>query len=283
MTWLLGVRIVIMLLALRRLGADISGVRCRKLPATRLILPLLLLAAALLVANQLVPRAVAMAALFTMDLLFLAACFMLASTLRTAPHLQYQEQRLQHAFERFFPSVVSRVFSVEVTVYAHIVAGFKGFVNPPRPSCASYVNGSKVAMLAIILTLSIVPDAFLLWLLLPHHLWWLALVLDVLEIWSCGWLFGIYGTMIARPHEIGEKQVVFHNGILKRVQVDRTEVAAARALGSVRRRALPRRRGDGSTVLTLGGVPVVEVELRSGRKLFVASDAPQALCDLLLA
>lgn len=172
-------------------------------------MPLLIFAAALLIANQLVPRTVAMVALLAIDLLFLAACFMLASSLRaSAPHPEYQEQRLQHGFERFFPSAMARVFSVELTVYAHIAAGLKGFINRPRPSHASYVNGSK------------------------------------------------------------------HNGILKRVQVDRDDVASARALGGVKRRALPRTRGDGSTVLARGGVPVVEVQLHSGKKLFVASDAP---------
>lgn len=284
MTWPVGVRIVIMLLALRRLGGDIAGIRRNELPATRLVVPLLVLTAALLVANQLVPRAVTIAVSFAVDLALLATCFMLASSLRaSAPQVQYQEERLQHAMERFFPSAFARLVSIEVTVYAHITTGLKGLIDPPRPSHASYVNGSKVAMLAIILTLSIVPDAVFLWVLLPHHLWWLAIVLDVLEIWSCGWLFGIYGSMIARPHEIGEERIVFHNGILKRVRIDRSEIAAARAIGSVKRRALPRRRGDGSTVLALGGVPIVEISLRSGKKLFVASDSPQALCSVLLA
>lgn len=168
-------------------------------------------------------------------------------------------------------------------MYAHALAGLKGFLNPPRPSYASYVNGSKVPMLAMLLTLSIVPDAFLLWLLLPHRLWWLAIILDVLEVWSCVWLFGFYGTMIARPHEIGEKNAVFYNGILKRVQVDRAEIVAVRALGTPKRRALPRTRGDGSAVLVMGGVPVVEVQLRRGERVFVASDAPHALCGMLLA
>lgn len=282
MTWLLGVRIVILLLALRRLSGDVLGVWRGRLPATRLVLPLLLLTAALLIANHLIPRSLVMAALAVIDLVFLAVCFMLVASLRAgAPHLSYREERLQQVFERFFPSAVARVAGLEIVVYAHILAGLKGFINPPAPSPSSYVNGSKIAMVAIILTLSVVPDAFLLWLLLPHHLWWLAIVLDVLEVWSCAWLFGLYGTMIARPHEIHEKHVVFHNGIVKRIRIERGEVVAARALGVVKRRALPRVRGD--AVLLLGGVPVVEVELRTGKKVFVASDAPQALCTLLQA
>lgn len=282
MAWLIGVRIVVLLLALRRLGGDAAGVARKQLPATRLALPVLLVMAALLVANHLVPRAVTIAALLAVDVLFLIACFVIAASLRaSALHLHYREDRLQHAFERFFPPAFARVFALELTVYSHVAAGAKGFVSPPKPSYASYVAGSKIIMLAIILTLSIVPDAFLLWLLLPHHLWWLALVLDALEIWSCGWLFGIYGTMIARPHEIGEESAVFHNGVLKRVRVDCADVLTARALGSVKRRALPRKRGDGSVVLALGGVPIVEIELRSGKKLFVASDAPDALVQRL--
>lgn len=137
-------------------------------------------------------------------------------------------------------------------------------------------------MLGVILTLSIVPDAFLLWLLLPHSLWWLALLFDVLEVWTCIWIFGLYGSMVLHPHELTPERVTFHSG-LNSVQVEPQSIAAARCLGLVRSRDLPRRRGDGSRVLTFGGVPVVEVALTSGIKLFVASDCPQALCDMLCA
>lgn len=265
MTWLLGVRIVIMLLALRRFGSDARRVWRKQLPPTRLVLPLLIFTAALLVANAIVPRTVAMAGLLALDLLFLASCFMLASSLRvSAPHLRHQEQRLAHAFERFFPPAFARLVSIELTVYSHIGAGLNGVVNPPRAGALTYVNGSKIVMLAIILTLAIVPDAFMLWLLLPHHLWWLALVLDVLEIWSCGWLFGLYGTMIARPHEIGEEHATFYNGVLKRTEVSRDDIVAA-----------------ASRDIKRNGVPVVEIELRGGKRLLIPSDAPDALVAVL--
>lgn len=264
MTWPLGVRIVIMALALRRLGLDGALVLRRELPPTRIMLPALVFLAALLVANHLIPRPVAVSGMFVVDLALMAACFMLARSLRVSPTAkQYQEDRLQHAFERFFPRMLAKVAAVEFTVYAHIVTGLRGVIDPPRVSCATYVNGSKLMMLGIILTLSIVPDAFLLWLLLPHRLWWLAAILDVLEVWGCGWLFGLYGTMIARPHEIDGDRIVFHNGVLTRSEVLRADIAGTRILGVVKRRGF--------------GAPIVELQLREGKRLLVASDAPAAL------
>lgn len=166
---------------------------------------------------------------------------------------------------------------------ADALTGLKAFVSPPRPDMRTYVNGSQCVMLAVIVTIAIVPDGFLFWMLMPRSLWWIVVILGVLEVWTSLWLFALYGSMVARPHEISGERIVLHNGMLGRVELEPKEIAAARSLGVVKRRALPRRRGDGSSVLAFGGVPVVEVELKSGRKIFVASDAPQVLCDALLA
>lgn len=281
---MLVVRVVLSVLMLRRVGADLTRVWRRELPATRLTLPLALLVGLLLVANHAVPRIIAAAGLVVLDVLVLVLCIGLVASLKsTTAQTLFTEKRLQHEFERFFPTAVARLASVELTVARHIARGVRAFINPPRADAATYVGSSKVALLAVVLSIAVVPDALLLWMVIPHRLWRLDIALNVLDVWACAWAFGLYGTMVARPHELGSERIVFHNGVLGRAEVVRGEIADATALGVVRRRALPRRRGDGSQVLAFGGVPIVNVRLRDGRSIFVASDVPHQLCSALVA
>ena len=167
----------------------------------------------------------------------------------------------------------------------HAGEGLRAFLNPPRASALTYVEGSQIPLGAVIVAIAAVPDAFVLWLALPHGLWWLALLVDVLEIWGALWLFGLYGTMARSPHLIADGRVRLHNGALQTLEFERSNVAAAASLGSIRRRKLPRKRGDGSAVLALPGVPIVDIRLRNPvrgvNRIFVASDRPEALCALV--
>ena len=296
MYWLLAFRLVLAGVLIRRLAADGMDVRRGKIPATRLIVPVIILIAALLVANQIVPRAVAAAASISMDVALLGACLWFAASYRHsngAPSTP--ELRLEHALSKFFPFWFARLVSAELTILSHAFAGAKAFVDPRRGTMHSYIQGSKIVIAGVVMAVAVVPDAFFFWLLLPHKLWWLAAVLDVLDVWACFWLFGIYGTMVRRPHEIEAHRVVFRNGIWQRVDVDPRVIRHARVLGVVKRRKLARR-GDASSVLAFGGVPIVEVVLdaparehcyflekpREVRHIFVASDAPDVLCSELL-
>lgn len=183
----------------------------------------------------------------------------------------------------------------DVAVLAHALVGIRAVINPEKPTAYSYVTGSKLIPLGVILVLAIIPDAVLLWLLLPQTLWWLALILNALEIWACVWFFGLYGTMVRSPHELSPEKVLFRNGILHSVEIDPRSIGEMRELGIVRRAKLPLNRGDHCAVLAFGGVPLVEIsfkvpglECRSGsqpkrnvERLFVASDVPGALVSAL--
>lgn len=284
MTWLFGVRIVIGGLALARLARDVASAREGRVPVTRCFLPLLALVAVALTAGNLIPRPVAAAGLALADVLFLSFCFALAAALRAGvSERRLPEERLQDVLERFFPPFFARYTSIELTVLRHAFAGVKAFVSPPKPTYASYVNGSPLGLFAMMLVLGAVPDAFLRWVFLPNLAWPIALGLNALELWACLWLFGLYGTMAARPHEISAGGVVLRNGVLGCVRFQPCDIVAARVLESTKRRHLPRKRGDGSHALVLGGVPIVHVTLAGGKDVFVASDAPHALCEALAA
>lgn len=297
MSWILAVRLVIVGLVLRRLATDFVKARSGEIPATRLVLPVAVVAAALLVANHIVPRVVVAGVLLALDVVFLVLCVGIVRSLREpVSGERFLEDRLYRALDRFFPEWFARLASVDVTVCSHALEGAKAFVNPARSTPYTYANGSKLVMMAVIVALSVVPDAFLFWILLPKQMWWLALLLDLLDIWACLWLFGLFGTMVRRPHEIHENRVVFRNGIFQTVSFNVQDIADVEEIGVVKRYKLPRKRGDGSTVLSFGGVPMLAVRLtqpalenhaflpapRQVTKIYVASDAPSALRDELL-
>ncbi len=164
----------------------------------------------------------------------------------------------------------------------HAGLGLRAFLNGPHPSACTYVESSPVPIVALLCGIGVIPDGVFYWLMMPHALWWLALALDVVEIWSALWLLGLYGTMVRNQHVIESERVTLYNGSLGSVAFDRGDVAGVTSLGVVKRRKLPRERGDGSKVLALGGVPIVDIRFKAPvngvTRVFVASDRPDALC-----
>ncbi len=234
--------------------------------------------------------------LFALDAAIIGVCIYMLRALRaSAGDDGYLESRLQQVFARFFPDWFARLASTDITLVVSAGAGLRAFITPPQASSRTYVHGSKIGMMASIITLSVVPDAFLIWVLLPHHVWWLALLLDLLDVWACLWLFGLLGTMANRPHEMRGEQIVLRNGILQSVRLDPKHIADVQCLGVVNRRKLPRKRGDRCAVLSFGGVPLVRIALnepaveyhlfrplpREVLTIFVASDKPESLCHEL--
>lgn len=297
MLWLLAIRIVIVALLLWRTGTEFAKVRRKELPVTRLTLPAVVLAASILVANALIPKAAALAVLVAMDAAILIICIcMLRALGATGSDGGFLESRLQLVFARFFPEWFARVASADITLIASAGAGLRSFIDPPQASSRTYVHGSKIGMMAVIITLSVVPDGFLLWMLLPHHLWWLALLLDLLDVWACLWLFGLLGTMANRPHDIRANEIVLRNGILQSVRLNAAHIRDVCCIGTVKRRKLPRNRGERCAVLSMGGVPLVRIALntpavehhlfrplpREVFTIFVPSDKPESLRQELM-
>lgn len=265
---------------------------------TRLILPAAFLAAALLVANQIVPKPVAAAILIALDITILALCFGLIRSLQASrAGAALLEERIAPVLERYFPPWFARLVSTDVTVVTKAMRGLASFIAPPSPTAYTYVNGSKIVFAAMIVGISVVPDGFFFWLLIPHKVWGLALILDVLDVWAFLWLFGLYGTMVKRPHVIGPDEVLLRNGIFQSVRLSTRSIIDVHILGHVKTHRLGRRRNDHSAALTFGGVPLLRIDLdqpgqdthlfrptpRDVLRVFVASDQPEALRSELLA
>lgn len=293
--WLV-IRLALIALLLRKIAVDARHVRRNEIASTRLIIPILILAAALLVANHLVPKPVAAVALLAIDFAFLLFCLKLVRAIQYSRSLnEMPERRLERVLLQFFPPMFAKFVSADITVLSHSLAGLKAFVNVVHHTPHTYLRGSKVIIIAVVMGAAIIPDAVFFWLLFPHHLWWFATLLNLLDIWAFLWLLGIYGTMARRPHEISLQKVVLRNGILQSVEFDPKDIKNINIIGIVKRRQLPRKRHDGSTVLTFGGVPLIDIELRrpavehhlffamprAVRRVYVATDVPDALTNEL--
>lgn len=288
----LALRIVIVSLLLRRIYQDGRDALRGEGPATRLIIPSIILIAAVIVANHLVSRPVAAVGLFSLDILFLILCIRIALGLRHRDGLL--EQRLENALAAYFPLWFARLVGMEFTILRQAPVGVKHFFNPGPAAASTYVHGAKMMLAALIISVATVPDFIFTALIVPQKFWVLRVVLDALEIYACAWLFGIFGTMVARPHELSEDRVIVRNGIFQAAEIDRSDVLSARALGVVKKKQLPATATE-AVVMCAAGVPVVEVVLREptpvhsmfslrpklAQTLFFSSDKADEMCRFL--
>lgn len=201
------------------------------------------------------------------------------------------EGRLTAKFRRFMPVGLARVAAREMTLLAHARIGLRAFALPQASCAASYAGGSKVALGAVILAVAVVPDAVFLLLLIPHAYIALAVFLSLLDVWAVVWLFGFYGTMVARPHDLNSGRITLHNGLLQSATFAPEHVGETTVRSRVKRRSLPRELREGAAFLGFGDLPILQIDLcepasayhaftpqpRSVLRIFVASDAPEQL------
>lgn len=189
------------------------------------------------------------------------------------------------------PLGLARFAAREMTLLAHARIGLRAFALPQARCDTSYVGGSKVALGAVILAVSVVPDAVFLLLVIPHAYLLLAVLLSLLDVWAVVWLFGLYGTMVARPHDLSSDLVILHNGLLQSATFSLKYVDDMTVRGRFKRRSLPRELREGAAFLGYGDIPMLQIDLcepvsvhhaftpgpRLVLRIFVASDAPEQL------
>lgn len=89
------------------------------------------------------------------------------------------------------------------------------------------------------------------------------MLLVLIDIWACGWIFGLYGTMVRRPHQLDRHKAVFHYGMLQSVETAPDNIGDMHALG-VKKRGTPSASASTDRPLTLGfgGSPYLEIQLK---------------------
>ncbi len=202
----------------------------------------------------------------------------------------------EDALDRFALGPVGRCMAVEFMLVAGAVRFLCGEFRRPLPAGFSYVRHWASMPLFIAMPLFVIPEMIALDFALWNAGWW-RLGSDVLHVYAMLWMIGVAATARMRPHRCDADRVRLRFGCLRRLDLDRANIAAARVHGAFADefRRTVRRAGD-TVTMTLDGVPAVELTLRtpvvvrsllgntrSVRRIFVSADEPAAFAAALAA
>lgn len=278
-----------------RLLKGVGRVRTRAMPVTRLFAPALLFAGSVCVAVHWIPKSVVIAVAIVVEAFIEVSVIVIAVRIARSREGAL-EQRLAEAFAPLYAPAFGRYIAMEFTVMWNAWCGMRTAFAPPRGSADTYVEKNMLGMLGLVLLVGAIPEIPLHHLLLAREPWWSAAILDFLVLYAAAWVFGLYGTMARRPHELGADRIVFHRGPLGCAEVERSAVRDATALVAPNARAI--RQKHRNAYLGLPGSDLVHLRLEtparvvrtfpvrrecSVSELFVASDRPHELCALLAA
>ncbi|GAC1579766.1 MAG: hypothetical protein NVS3B7_13980 [Candidatus Elarobacter sp.] len=289
--------------ALGALGAQVAheldAVVARRAPWTKLLLPVLGLSIAVRTfhAGSLPLGAVAFLALADAALLAFAGLVVMRA-LRRDPGA-YTEDVIERELDRFTPGPFNRFMAAELVVIASAVRYVFGGFRRPLPDGFSYVKRWSSLPLFVAIPILTLPEMAVLDFALWHASWYWRFANDALHLYAMLWCFGLVATARTRPHRCDAQRVRLRFGCLRKLDLERSNIAAASVHAAIadsraHRRAL-RRQGDAFS-MALSGAPAVELTLRepvevrsllgrsrSVRRVFVAVDEPAAFAAALAA
>ena len=278
------------------LAAELDRVCGKRAPWTKLLVPLAGIAIAIRTFKGGALPLGTIALLAAVDVALTAfAVVIVLRVVRREPDT-YPEDALERELDRLTPGPVNRYMATELVIMASAVRYLCGGFRHALPPGFSYVRRWASMPLFIAMPVLIVPEMIAFDFVLWNAGWW-RLLSDVLHVYAMLWAIGVAATARMRPHRVDDARVRLRFGCLRRLDLERANIASARVHGTVAsefKRAL-RRAGDAVT-LTLDGVPAVELTLRepvivrsiSGRdrpvcRVFVAADDPAAFATALAA
>jgi hypothetical protein len=169
--------------------------------------------------------------------------------------------------------------ATELAIVGSAVRFLAGGWRRPTPAGFAYHRESGLRMLLPILPLLAIGDILLLELvILPNAAAWLRVVVHVLAIYGLVWLVGLYASLRDRPHQIVDRDLVLHRGILRSLVVPLDQIASIGPLPSFaddwKKRAYCKR----ALRLDVAGPPILELRLREppGARVLLAVDDPAA-------
>ncbi len=181
----------------------------------------------------------------------------------------------------------------ELDVLRHAWRGVRATFTAQAPEARTYAATNFIGAFGLILLVGIPADMFVRHLFLQRY-FWIGIAIDVLEVYAAVWIFGLFGTMVARPHRLEGKRVLLRRGCLGEVEFARDTIEWARPAADSNGRRLQRQHAK-AALLLVPGTGAVELRLRepvmyasvpAGRRrcvdhIFVASDRTAHLCALL--
>ncbi len=279
-----------------RLPWLVRDTRRGTLPATRLLLPCLVLTEGLGLllpgAGTWILRLRLGVALGLEGLLLVLAI----RTLRQPHHGSWPEDRLAEAFTAFLPPRVARLMALELVMlgaaFAFLAGGFR---KEPPPGFSHHQEASLRAILPA-LPLLIPGDVLFLHALAPRLAPWLRWVLHGSTVYAVLWLLGFYATLKARPHEIRDGQLRLHLGLVRSVAFPVSQVVALAPLPDFDDDWIRHAHLKGVGRLVAKGAPTLELTLaepvqvhgflglgRPTQRLVVSVDDPVAFASALKA
>jgi hypothetical protein len=198
------------------------------------------------------------------------------------------EDHFERVFAQFLPERLANLVARDVVLlWEGLRWAARGF-RPVPVSGFGYLEQSFVAILPIAAPILAIADEIVLGVLLRHQALWIRLSVVGLDIWAIWYVFGIYATCQARPHQVTSQSVRLEQGIFGRCEFDPALVVEASPEPE------PARKEPSAVRLTLKGSPTVKVQLSQpvtvkrilrGEKefhtLIVSADDPSALCRAL--
>ena len=197
------------------------------------------------------------------------------------------EDDFERVFAQFLPERLAAFVACEVVLLWEGMRWVaRGFRRLPV-SGFGYLDQSLIAVLPIAAPTLCIAEIVLA-VLLRHQAPWIGLSIVGIDIWAILYVFGIYATCQARPHQVASQSVRLEQGILGRCEFDPALVVEATPEPE------PARKDPGVVRLTLKGSPTVKVQfsqpvavkrmLRGEQKFYtvvVSADDPIALCRAL--
>jgi hypothetical protein len=198
------------------------------------------------------------------------------------------EAHFERVFAQFLPERLAALVAGEVVLLWEGLHWAARRFRPLPVSGFGYLEQSFIAVLPIAAPILCIAEEIVLGVLLRHQAPWIRLSVVGVDIWAILYVFGIYATCQARPHQVTSQSVRLEQGILGRCEFDPALVVEASPEPELARK------DPGAVRLTLKGSAAVKVQLSQpvtvkrmlrGEQKFstvvVSADDPSALCRAL--
>ena len=273
--------------AIKLIEISIRVVR-KEAPAGHILLPTIILIQLLRVSIAGASRIglFVCAAVFEICVLVFAVALLRRAGARAAGSVL--EDHFERVFAQFLPERLAALVARDVVLLWEGLHWAARRFRPLPVSGFGYLEQSFIAVLPIAAPILCIAEEIVLGVLLRHQALWIRLSVVGLDVWAILYVFGIYATCQARPHQVTSQSVRLEQGIFGRCEFDPALVVEASPEPEQARKDF------GAVRLTIKGSPTVMVQLsqpvtvkrmlRGEHKfhtLVVSADDPSALCRAL--
>ena len=227
-----GLTIALLLLLALRLAAMMRDWRAGRLPATRLLLPVVLLMEGLglaMVGASPAATTVRFATAAGLEVLLLVLAVRTLRQTRALPG-HWPEDRIATAFAAFVSPRAARLMALELVMLGSALHFLVGGYRQEAPEGFSHHREAALRAILPALPLMIPGDFLLTNTLLKGMAPWLRWLLHGSSVYGVLWLVGYYATLKARPHQLRDSRLELNLGLLKSVTLPAGQVLAASPL-----------------------------------------------------